>query len=161
MGASLNRFESKQDLGTPWPFIRAVEKRWGPLAWDLAASAKNTKAPRYLGKRIDSLKQDWTAILRGENGWLNPEFDPVQPWIDKVVYEAQKGAKLLLLTRGSVDSNWFWQMEPFGNVYPIKPRLIFLNQRHKETGKLLKDPKVYPGALILTVFNLEWDWKDA
>jgi hypothetical protein len=67
MGASLNRHTSKQDLGTPREFIRAVEKRWGPLAWDLAASAANTKAPRYLGKRVNSLKQDWTDILIFKN----------------------------------------------------------------------------------------------
>lgn len=166
MGAQLTRHSSKQDLGTPWPFVWACEQKWGPIAWDLAASANNTKAPRYLGKRINSLKQDWTDILRRDIGWLNPEFDPVAPWIDKVCLECEKGARLIVNTRASVGADWFWQMEPLGNVYTLKPRLIYLNQRDKITGRPLKKPKVYPSDLIVTVFNLEpkqpmqrWEWK--
>lgn len=34
---------SKQDYGTPWEFIRAVERRWGKLHVDLAAHSENAK----------------------------------------------------------------------------------------------------------------------
>lgn len=169
MAVSITKGESRQDLGTPWDLIRAIEKRWGPLAWDLAADHTNTKAPRYLSKRIDSLKQDWTELLRGENGWLNPEFNPVTPWINHVVRHYQQGAKLITLTRGSIDANWYWRIEPIGNIYVLSPRPAFLNQRDKKTGRILEphELKVYASAIIITTFNIEpknekmqlWKWK--
>jgi len=40
-GPSIARGSSKQDYATPRSFIAAVEKRFGPLSWDLAAHREN------------------------------------------------------------------------------------------------------------------------
>lgn len=40
--------ESKQDYATPDDFIKAVESRFGPIQFDLAAHASNKKHERYL-----------------------------------------------------------------------------------------------------------------
>lgn len=57
--------DSKQDYGTPWPFIEAVERRFGPLAIDLAATATNKRAPLYYGPEQDSLSDacEWPASI--------------------------------------------------------------------------------------------------
>jgi hypothetical protein len=72
-GATLNRGRSKQDYGTPWEFIHAVQSRFGPLRFDLAASTENQKALEHWGPDvgIDSLTQDWAAA--------HPTWRPIRP----------------------------------------------------------------------------------
>lgn len=61
-GASLNRGRSKQDYGTPWDFIRAVEAKWGPMVHDLASTRENAKAPSgYYYPEVDAIQRSWSA----------------------------------------------------------------------------------------------------
>src|SRR2546428_14111343 len=71
---------SKQDYGTPWPLIRAIEARWGNLTIDLAARADNAKAPIFITPEENSLTQDWNNRIGNGLGFLNPEFDDIDPW---------------------------------------------------------------------------------
>ena len=102
--------KSKQDWGTPPDFKSAVERRFGPLAWDLAChdDGRNslTDTTGMFGPTVDSLKQDWHKI-EGGYLWLNPPYADIAPWARKCKYESSKGAKILMLTPASVDSNWF------------------------------------------------------
>jgi hypothetical protein len=50
--------KSKQDYGTPWELIRAIEARWGKLTIDLAARADNAKAPLFITPEENSLIQN-------------------------------------------------------------------------------------------------------
>lgn len=155
-GATLNRHRSNQAHTTPWDFISALEKRFGIIAIDLAAYKKTAKAGRFITPRENSLKQNWAALLKGDVGYLNPPFDPIGPWIDKCIEEAMKGARLLVLSRASIDANWFWKMYPHCEVYALVPRITFLGSKD-----------VYPGSLILSAFNFgvwngrieRWYWK--
>jgi hypothetical protein len=54
-GPSINRHRSKQDYGTPWPLIRAIEQRWGNLTIDLAATRENAKCGVFITPEEDSL----------------------------------------------------------------------------------------------------------
>ena len=48
MGARISTGKNnKQDYATPADFMAAVMKRFGPIAFDLAAHAGNTKSPNY------------------------------------------------------------------------------------------------------------------
>lgn len=151
-GASLARGKSNQEVETPEEFIAAVEARFGPLSWDLAASKHNTKHPNFFSKKEDSFTKQWHKI-RG-NLWLNPEFDPIGPWVEKCAKEAALGAKILCLTPASVGSNWFRDFV-FG-----KALVLSLNDRITFVGQ--KDP--YPKDCILSAYGFGvgfalWQWK--
>ncbi len=151
-GPATNRHRSRQDHPTPGDFICAIEGRFDLVALDLAATARNAVVPQFISKRQNSLKQDWTKLLNGKMGYLNPPFDPITPWIDQCVEEAKKGARFVVLSQASVDSNWFWKMFPFCAVYALTPRIRFVGSKD-----------VFPKPLILSAFNLighgvaEWE----
>lgn len=152
-GASLNRGGSRQDYATPHDFVAAVEKRFGIINCDLAASKENTKGQIWLDEKINSLAQEWHKI-KG-NLWLNPPFDNIKPWAEKCALEATVGAKILFLTPASVGSNWF------SNFVHRKALVLALNGRITFVGQ--KDP--YPKDCILSCYNFgeigfdTWNWK--
>jgi phage N-6-adenine-methyltransferase len=102
-GPTIRRHESSGDIWTPNEFIEAVEANWGPLAVDLAAEKHSAKAPEYITPEVDSLVQDWTEILRGRRGWLNPPYSLITPWAMKCAkeYEKSEQNEIFLLVPGS------------------------------------------------------------
>jgi phage N-6-adenine-methyltransferase len=99
-GAGFNRGSSKQDYATPPDFMSAVEKRFGLVAFDLAASANNSKHANYFSESDNSLVQEWHKIPG--NLWLNPPFDPITPWAQKCASESILGATIFFLVPASV-----------------------------------------------------------
>ena len=141
-GPSVNRYRSEQVVGTPWVFIAAVEAKFGPLAWDLAATDENTKARRWITPEQDTFTQNWAELLEGGLGWLNPEFDPMRKWVEKCAIEQQRGAEVLALAPASIGANWFWDyVKPFATVYSIG-RIRFVGAKDD-----------YPKDLILSHYN--------
>src|SRR5687768_9966490 len=104
-GPTIRRGQSKQDVQTDPEFMRAVNRRFGALSFDLAASFDNRQHDNYFSKEQDSLVQQWHKIPGYL--WLNPEFDDIEPWARKCAEESKLGASILLLTPASVGSNWF------------------------------------------------------
>lgn len=152
-GPSINRGRSKQDVGTPADFIEAVERRFGRITFDLAASAENTKGPAFFTKEDDTLIQTWP--LAGVN-WLNPEFSDIAPYARKCAVVAEVHAGLiLLLTPASIGANWFADhVNGKAYVLGLSPRLTFEGST---------DP--YPKDLMLSVYGYgfrgfdTWRWK--
>lgn len=146
--------KSKQTYQTPPDFLEAVIRAYGPLTWDLAASAENTASPCYFTKEQDSLAQDWTK-LRG-NLWLNPPFGMCDLFAEKCASSTGVGRRIIMLTPASVGSNWFANFV-WGEalVMPVRPRLMFVG----ETAP-------YPKDLMLTIWEplpitgfTPWRWK--
>lgn len=154
-GPSVKRHRSEQVVATPWELIRAVEKKFGRLYVDLAATAENSKCADFITPELDTFKQDWSKWLRGHLGWLNPEFDPMRKWVEKCAMEQQRGAEFLALAPASIGANWFWDyVQPFATVYSVG-RIKFEGQKD-----------VYPKDLILSHYSLSpnhelqrWKWK--
>lgn len=135
-GAALKRGRSKQTVETPQDFIDAVIKKFGPLVLDLAGSEKNKKAPLVYTKKENSLKQDW-CLTKGLL-WLNPPFDPISPWAEKCAKESRRGAEILLLSRASVDSSWYWNyVFPYATSYCLLPRIKFVGHYHTFPAPLM------------------------
>ncbi len=150
---------SKQDYGTPRVFLDAFEKRFGSIAYDLAAHAGNAVVPRFFSPEDDSLVQNWRYLLteEGANLWLNPPFGHIEPWAEKcaAVAKAYHGtAYLALLVPASIGSNWFAEhVHRKAMVYALQGRLSFDG----------KNP--YPKDCILAMFGLTpgfavWDWRN-
>lgn len=154
-GPSVKRGKSKQDYETPPEFTAAVEKRFGPINWDLAATTENTKAPHFFTPRHDSLARSWYYC--NGNLWLNPPFDNIAPWAAKcAAHRDHQLAKVFLLTPASIGTNWFRD-----HVHK-KALVLGLNGRLQFVGA----PDPYPKDLMLSCFGFEpgfdvWNWRGA
>ena len=125
-GASNHRHSSNQKVGTPWNLITAIQGKFGPLSWDLAASSENCKAGagRFFDEAADSFKQNWHKL--SGNLWLNPPFGCITPWAEKCWKECQQGATIFLLTPASVDAAWWTNfIHRKAVVYFLSPRIQF------------------------------------
>lgn len=153
---------SKQDYGTPWPFMDALAAKLGErIAFDLAASKHNAKHERYFTEADDSLVQDWHKI----DGllFLNPPFANARPWMKKCKDESAKGARIASLTLASVGSEWFAE-HVYGNarVLLLRPRIKFDGMApNPRTGKV--DPFIKDCMVCIWDRNIAprielWDW---
>jgi phage N-6-adenine-methyltransferase len=114
---------SKQDYGTPWRLIHAIEARWGKLTIDLAARADNAKAPEFISPEENSLTRNWAQRIGDGLGFLNPEFDDIAPWVDKC---AGCWAPLISLTPASIGAEWFANnCEHKAKIVGLRPRIAF------------------------------------
>jgi hypothetical protein len=164
-GPTVRRGKSKQDYGTPRDFIRAVERRFGRITFDLAASASNTVVPLsaehgyrisnkcWFDKDDDSLVQNWAGLY--DNAWLNPEFDNIALWAEKMAREMRwRRALTFFLTPASIGTDWFAKhVAGKAMVLGLSPRLTFEG---------CDDP--YPKDLMLSVYGFgfhgfdTWRW---
>lgn len=153
----------KQDYGTPPELVQAVERDFGVIIFDLAASKSNCIIEYHFDSSSNSLIQDWFVAHSGHTQrygdsqflWLNPPFERVRPWMEKCRDEAAKGARILSLTKASLDSNWYQDV-----VAPNAASWIL-----KDRVKFVGCPNVFTQALMLTEWGTGkrglgfWDWK--
>jgi phage N-6-adenine-methyltransferase len=151
-GPSVKRGASKQDYETPQEFIDAVERRFGRITCDLAATKENAKCAAYITPERDTFTVEWhklSGLL-----WLNPEYKDIRRWVKKCADEAVLGAHIALLIPASVSTNYFADyVYGYSLVMPIRPRLTFVGQ-----------PDPYPKDLMLCLYRgtpgfEPWRWK--
>lgn len=144
---------SKQDYETPRIFLDALEKRFGKMDVDLAATRKNAKAPICLTLEEDSLTYHWASSWPDENLFLNPPFADIEPWAAKCAEEGPKmiRGRIFLLTPASIGSDWFAR-NVYGQamVLGLSPRIPFDGTPiNPKTGR----PDGYPKDLMISVFG--------
>jgi len=152
-GAGFNRGASKQDYKSPEDFMSALRKRFGPIAFDLAASDHNTQHRNYFTIRDNSLIQEWHKIPGLL--FLNPPFDNIAPWAKKCMDERLLGAHIAFLVPASIGSNWFQDFVfKHSFTHGLNPRLCF------------DGIAPYPKDMMLNVFSPwgetgfdVWRWK--
>ncbi len=145
---------SKQDYGTPQELIDAIERRWGKLTFDLAASDANAKCEQYFTVEEDYLTQP--ALPNRELCWLNPPFDKLAKWVKKTSLDTCEGQRTIELVPAAVGSNWFadhvWMR---AQVIALRPRIVFEGMAQG-----------FPKDCMLLVWGLSepqgfelWKWK--
>lgn len=148
--------KSKQNYGTPWEFIKAVEQRFGALDFDLAAEEGNAKCEKYWTQEDDSLTLPWAEVFPHGNLYLNPPFSNIGKWAEKCAEESRKRkGSIFFLTPASVGTNWFFHhVHDKAMVLALSPRLVF----EGETSSFPKDLmlSVYSGGM--KGFDT-WRWK--
>lgn len=128
-GASLNRGGSKQNYRTPKNFLRAVQRVFGKITFDLAADRHNAVVLRHFNKGQNALAQDWTK-LRGIN-WLNPPFGNIPKWAKKCAEAGKRGVRILFLVPASVGAEWFfYHCHRKGLVRPLRQRIVFVGEKN-------------------------------
>lgn len=157
-GASLARGRSKQIVGTPREFLDACERRFGPIAFDLAATRENAvhglESFYGPGSRFgeDSLIQDWSQLTG--TLWLNPPFDNIAPWAKKLASICNRSDWALMLVPASIGTNWYSE-NLLGNccIDGLAPRLTFVGSH---------DPYPKDLMLIMSGFGIAghgfWRW---
>lgn len=162
---------SVQNVETPQEFIDAVEKAFGKIHWDLAATASNTKASHWLGpgsvthKDLSSLDVDWSSLqpdgntVRGRakqtNLWLNPPYADIEPWARKCAQTSMKNTRIFLLTPAVVGTNYFKNyIFEVATVFFLSPRIKFVGHTQG-----------YPKDMILSVYGATsgfecWRWDE-
>lgn len=146
------RGKTKQDYGTPWAFIHAVEKRFGPVVCDLAAHAGNAKASVYYDAARDTLTVPWAVEHPNGLLWLNPEFGNIEPYAAKCVLESRERHGLIaMLTPASIATAWYADyVHAKAFVLGISPRLTFEGTApNPKTGRV----EPYPKDLMLSIFG--------
>lgn len=153
-GASMARGRSKQDYGTPRDLLDAVERRFGALAWDLAAEAHNAKASNFIGADRDSITVAWDDLAG--NLWLNPPFGNIAPWAEKCCKTClSPTSRILLLVPASIGANWFAEW--------VHRSAFVLGLQGRLTFEGCDQP--YPKDCLLAVYGADlagfdvWDWR--
>ena len=156
-GASYNRGNSKQSVGTPREFIEAVEGRFGIIGFDMACSPDNCVCDHGFGpdwdNPVDSLDAEWT--FHNFNLWLNPPFANIQPWAAKCESIKDRLGLTIMLVPASIGTNWYIDhVEGKSVVIGLSPRIKFIGHKHQ-----------YPKDLMLCVYGYglhghqTWRWK--
>jgi len=143
---------SKQDYATPVALIEAVQRRFGPIAFDLAASASNAVVPAFYDIERNALAQDWRTL----HGllWCNPPYARIGPWAEKCAANAGITRTIALLTPASIGASWFERyVHGKALVLALTPRLTF--------GACTAP---YPKDCMLSVYGCDpdfevWQWR--
>jgi phage N-6-adenine-methyltransferase len=154
--------EGRQDYETPQELIEAVERDFGCIVFDLAASILNRKDHNFFGEGHNSLVQNWVSCFNKHKDdydanflWLNPPYKNVKPWMEKCRDESAKGAKILTLTLAAIDTSWYRKIvAPNAASYILTDRVTFVGEKYSFTK-----------PLMLTEWGTGktglgyWDWK--
>lgn len=146
---------SKQDYGSPKPFLAAVCQRFGTIDFDLAARADNAVCERFYSPEEDSLKQDWT--LPGVRvAFLNPPFADIRPWAAKLESARHLPRWTIMLVPASMGSAW-WADHILGKCQADGiPRMAFTGA----DGLYPKDLAVLCAGFSVAGSGY-WDWRAA
>ena len=125
--------EAIRDLWrTPKQVFDYYDRRFD-FSFDMAASDENHLCDTYFTKENDALSTDWSDYPTG-NGFLNPPFSDVAPWIEKVI-EVSTITDQVIVVLLPTDTSVKWFKLAFENCsecHFISGRLAFINE---ETGK--------------------------
>jgi len=149
--------KSKQDYETPKDFLSVVQRRFGLITIDLAASKDNAVTPLFF---TDAFNNDWGYEIGNGTAWLNPPFADIKRFIKQCAFaqtDLSPWGTIVVLTPASVGSNWFrdyvWGKAA---VYALNGRITFVG----ETSP-------YPKDCMLSVYNAwpmthfeVWNWRE-
>jgi phage N-6-adenine-methyltransferase len=97
------------DRATTPEVFSPLHKRFN-FTIDAAASAENTKCPRFYSIDDDGLAQSWWQ----ERVWCNPPYSNIEPWIEKAWSEWRDSAGpeliAMLLPANRTEQGW-WQRQ--------------------------------------------------
>jgi len=127
MNAPITGPKGKQDWETPQDLIDAVEKRFGEIHFDLAASPGQQRSASYFSPEQDSLRHAWRDLSGSRVAWLNPPFADIAPWARKLTEECSDLQRwTLMLVPAAVGSNWYREhVEGRAFVLFLNPRITF------------------------------------
>lgn len=125
---------ASDEWSTPQDFFDEVVNKYGPFDLDAAATADNTKAPKFYTRTENGLRQPWFGQV-----WLNPPYGPyVNTWLEKIHNELfiyRNAIQVLMLLPARTDTKWFhkWVLLDADFIYFLRGRLHFNNSINSAT----------------------------
>lgn len=120
---------NKKDWETPDWLVRGVERLWGfTFTLDAAASAQNTKAPRYIDAAQNALTTAWGT---DEKVWVNPPYGEweIPAFLSRSLdaIETKEAALVCFLIPNATENDaWYQYIFPFAaEICFIKGRVSF------------------------------------
>ena len=123
------------DRATTLEDFEPIAARFGGFSIDVAASAENTKCPRFYDVAADGLAQSWA----GERVWCNPPYSSIAPWVQKAW--AEHGAAeciVMLLPANRTEQTWWRDLvEPYRDRVgsPLRSEFLFGRLRFLKAGQ--------------------------
>lgn len=118
---------------TPDSLFQPLHQEFG-FVLDAAASVGAEKCPLFIPPELDSLTTPWVDVApAGSQVWINPPFNPMQPWADKVLQEYWSGMNVVMVANAATGTKWFRQLaEASSQIRFTTGRVSFL---HPNTGE--------------------------
>lgn len=132
------------DRATHPSLFDPLHQRFG-FTLDVAASARNTKCPRYFDRATNGLLQPWA----GETVWCNPPYSAIAPWVRKAWDEhGTADTIVMLLPANRTEQGWWMDLvEPYRDqpgspltVEFLRGRLRFIRADRDEIGPNERPP---------------------
>jgi phage N-6-adenine-methyltransferase len=118
---------------TPPGLIEWIEKLLGKIDVDIAASPENHICKNYL---TDAFNNDWIC----KNGFINPPFDNIEPFLIKASKEVLKGnaKKITILCPLNIVGNQWWRKiqddYPYSYRIELNPRVQYVPHPKNKKG---------------------------
>jgi phage N-6-adenine-methyltransferase len=122
---------------------------------DAAASATNHKHPNYFDKQRDGLAQEWQGVI-----WLNPPYNDIERWLQKVWKSAQNGCTVVVLIPLWTNMDWFQTIAIHAHIRLLSLRPSFAGHKGKPSFDFMalvftKESKYRDGRLHVTIEHLD------
>ncbi len=114
------------DRATTLEVFDPLDARFG-FTLDVAASARNTKCPKFFSIEDDGLEQPWA----GETVWCNPPYSDCGSWVAKAWEEWERASAIVMLLPANRTEQVWWQemVEPYRDRVGSPLRVEFLRGR--------------------------------
>jgi hypothetical protein len=150
---------SEHTVCTPREFLDAVERRFGAIGWDLAATKANSVAgpDKFIGPDHgyetfrDALTIAWDT--RWLN-WLNPPYSNIAAFAKKASEESKRGARIAMLVPCGNQRWWMEYVQPYAYEFRLFPRLTFVGH----SAPYPKDLNLYLYDRGITG-SQPWEWR--
>jgi phage N-6-adenine-methyltransferase len=130
----------KNDWETPDALYSKLNEEFH-FTLDAAATAENTKCPKFISPEQDALSQLWGDA--NDVIWLNPPYKGVGRWLKQAYDTAEQNKSIVVcLVPARTDTKWFSKYACYGVIRFIKGRLKFKGAQHSA-----------PFPSMLVIFN--------
>lgn len=149
MTVSVHFSRKSDEWRTPKEVLAFVEKWYGKINFDLAATSTNAVAPKCFAfdQGADALRAPWTDTPPVR--YCNPPYSKIKAFVRKVNEEYAKGltGTTVFLVPARLDTKWFYELATstfLWDLWFIRGRLKFTSPDGKE---LTSAP--FPSALVI------------
>lgn len=112
------------DRALPESDFEPLQRRF-EFSIDVAASADNTKLPKFFTATDNGLLKSW----KGERVYCNPPYSRIRPWVEKAWSESTELVVMLLPANRTEQTWWQELIEPYRDRPGSRLRVEFLPGR--------------------------------